>query len=181
MWDKLRRTSRAEGTKQDAKTPSASTVDSAERLVDVGVDTDDDAALRQGTYEAWAERLRTHKQDKLADVIGGTDAVGADSRSCSDPDEPTPEADNWSPESLQHGGPDLALLQPNEMTNQELLASLGLSVATTDKEIQRTYRRLVMEHHPDRWQNADDATRQQHEERLLHVTALYNELRSRGR
>ncbi len=179
VWEKLRRTTRSDHRDQDQADSDAADVDSAERLVDVGIQSDDDA-LRQDTYEAWAQRLRTHKQDKLADVDGSEDLAGGSAPEAEPHSEPE-QANNWGPETLAAGGPDLALLQPNEMTNQELLASLGLSIAVTDKEIQRTYRRLVMEHHPDRWQSADEPIRREHEEKLLHVTALYNELRSRGR
>ena len=170
MWEKLRRAGRAGDSESDVRRKPAPHTDVGERLHDLGVGPDDDA-LRQDTYEAWAQRLRTHKQDKLANVGPAPDAS-------SDADT---GSDYWSADSLKNGDPDLALRKPDEMTNQELLAALGLSISVTDKEVQRTYRRLVMEHHPDRWQDADPSTRQMHEEQLLHVTALYNELRSRGR
>lgn len=179
MWEKLRRTGRPERDGDESEERDAAVIEASERLIDVGVSAGDDATVRQETYEAWAERLKTHKQAKLADLDEAD--LGTAEAESGTPDEEADPVDNWSPEGLQHGDPDLALLQPNEMTNQELLASLGLSIAATDKEIQRTFRRLVMEHHPDRWQDADSSTRQEHEERLLHVTALYNELRSRGR
>ncbi len=180
MREKRWRATRSKDQDRDEADTGALDLGPVERLVGAGIRSDDEKSVRQDAYEAWAQRLRTHKEDKLADIGGSENLRGRSTAEAESHAEPE-QADNWRPAMPVAGGPDLALLQPNEMTNQELLASLGLSAAATDKEIQRTYRRLVMEHHPDRWQIADESTRQDHEDKLLRVTALRNELHSRGR
>ena len=54
----------------------------------------------------------------------------------------------------------------------------GLEPGATQDEIALAYRGLAKVHHPDRWAEADDATRHHHSEEMLRVNAAYRALRT---
>lgn len=58
----------------------------------------------------------------------------------------------------------------------ELLTLLGLSGNPTRTELTAAYRKLVAQHHPDRFHNATDAARSEAAARFIEITRAYEEL-----
>ena len=61
-----------------------------------------------------------------------------------------------------------------------LLGELGLPAEATSDDIALAYRQLAKLHHPDRWAEADEATRQRNAEEMMRVNAVYRALRISG-
>jgi hypothetical protein len=126
---------------------------------------------REAAYAAWAERMRSHKKQKLAGI---------------EPEQPEEEASAkpplspyWDSSTLfapsEYERPD----DPTLMETKELLAILEVSPEVTDDELTKAFRRLAKEHHPDRWHDADPAVRAAHEDRMALITEVHRELRRR--
>ena len=62
----------------------------------------------------------------------------------------------------------------------ELLAVLGLPGTATDDDVHRQYRTLAKEHHPDRFPDADESTREWHAEQMHRINAAYRALQDVG-
>jgi hypothetical protein len=143
-----------------------------ERAPDAGTGaaSGDDGVDRQAAYAAWADRMRSHKKDKLAGIVP-------------DPDEPEPSKATVSPHwdsstlfvSIQDEGPPAPAL----MGTRELLAVLALEEGATEREVQSAFRRLAKEHHPDRWHDAPPEERAGHEVRMSLIVEVHAELRRR--
>jgi len=117
-------------------------------------------------YSAWAERLRDKRARNQASILGapvnGNDSVGY-----------------WSSESVLSGDDpvDDPGIVPDQMRKGRLLLELGLSDGATADQASAAYRGLAKVHHPDRWVEADAATRAEHAEEMLRVNAVYQALR----
>ncbi len=119
-------------------------------------------------YSAWADRMRDKRRRDQA-RIRGTES----------------EATSWSHwnadtvmgRSGEHEVVDLTVGLPASEQAQRL-GVLGLEPGATQDEIALAYRSLAKVHHPDRWAEADEATRQYHSEEMLRVNAAYRALRS---
>ena len=88
----------------------------------------------------------------------------------------------WS--SDQVGGGDDPTEEPGVVADpsrrSRLLGELGLPHDATTQDVAGAYRRLAKQHHPDRWAEADDATRQLNAEEMMRVNAVYRALRLSG-
>lgn len=117
-------------------------------------------------YSAWAGRLHDKSVRDHATILG-------------EPVDPNPPTGYWSSESVLSGD-DLisdAGIVPEQMRRNRLLFELGLTPGASAAEVSRAYRALAKVHHPDRWVEADEATRAHHAEKILHVNAVYQALR----
>ncbi len=129
---------------------------------------------RQAAYAAWAERMKTHKQEKLASVV----------------EEPTSAAVGsaegpsvyWDSEMLFGEARRVATGDdPRLMADADLLEVLGLHKAATEREIQVAYRQAAKLHHPDRWVEAEAGVQEEHAEQMTRITTAYQALKDRGR
>jgi DnaJ-domain-containing protein 1 len=115
--------------------------------------------------------MRSHKQEKLA---------GIEPDATSGADASTPGA-YWDSNTLFEESRRLEESRdPTVMGERELLAEFGLSESASKVQVQAAYRRLAKEHHPDRWVDADESVQEQHAQRMLEITAVYQALRARG-
>jgi hypothetical protein len=125
------------------------------------------ATNRQAAYAAWADRMRSHKRDKLADIT------------------PEPGAKTTSPywdSSTLFAQPDPdAKPAADLLATDELLGVLGLAPGADTAEVQAAFRRLAKEHHPDRWHNAEPEIRAEHEAHMALIVEAHRELRRRMR
>lgn len=78
------------------------------------------------------------------------------------------------PKEADRGGAAVPLYERRPAA--ELLAVLGLSGSPSRQELTAAYRRLVAQHHPDRFHNAADATRGEAAARFIEITRAYEEL-----
>ena len=118
---------------------------------------------------AWAERMRQKRQRDQAAILG----------------DAAPKATStgyWS--SAHVSGGDDPTDEPGVVHDParrvRLLGQLGLSGEAGSDEIALAYRRLAKQHHPDRWAEADEATRQRNAEEMMRVNAVYRALRVSG-
>ena len=72
------------------------------------------------------------------------------------------------------GGAPLFVRQPRE--REELLALLGITGPATRREITAAYRRLVAQHHPDKFHAATAAEQSSAAQRFIEITRAYEEL-----
>jgi hypothetical protein len=131
------------------------------------IDDFDETGEKRAEYADWAERMRAKREEKVDRV-----------RQLQDDADPVAGATYWSAEAvyaetrrLEGDRLDVAL------TRTELLATLGLAPPADDAEIVAAYRQLAKAHHPDRFPDADDATRAYHVDRMQQITAAYKVLR----
>lgn len=126
----------------------------------------DGAGDKRAEYAEWVERMkvkRIEKVDRIRDLSGRDDGD----------DEPT----YWSAEAVWEesrrleGEGDSVVV-----TRQELLAVLGLSGEATHADVVAMYRRKAKEHHPDRFPDADEATRALHIDQMQRISAAYRAL-----
>ena len=119
-------------------------------------------------YSAWADRLREKRQRDQAHVRG-VDA--ADPRP-----SPLERSHRHRSAGPARGGRPVLAPAPGEADRQ--LGVLGLEPGASAEEVNLAYRRLAKVHHPDRWAEADAATRRHHSEEMLRVNAAYRALRT---
>ncbi len=118
---------------------------------------------------AWADRMR-QKRQRDQDEILGHDAPKATS------------ASYWSSDHVSGGDDptDEPGVVADPSRRSRLLGELGLPGEATSEDIALAYRRLAKQHHPDRWAEADEATRHRNAEEMMRVNAVYRALRISG-
>ncbi len=135
-------------------------------------DTDLAATPAGERYSAWADRMRDKRRRDQARIRGTEASAASDNANSS----------NWHAGTVigrsgEHEVVDFSVgLPASEQARR--LGVLGLDPGATQDEIALAYRRLAKVHHPDRWAEADDATRQHHSEEMLRVNAAYRALRT---
>jgi hypothetical protein len=80
------------------------------------------------------------------------------------------------PRTADRGGGGAPLFARPQRANAELLAILGVTAAATRQEISAAYRRLVAQHHPDRFHGAPAEERDAAAKRFIELTRAYEEL-----
>lgn len=148
------------------------------RLTDVAgsddpvVATDDEAdPARQAAYAAWADRMKSHKKDKLADIPPDVDPDQEVSRAA--------PSVYWDASNLFQPAPEEVRADPSMMETRQLLGILEVTDGSDERELQLAYRRLAKEHHPDRWQAASPEEQAEHQERMALISEAYSEIRRR--
>lgn len=58
--------------------------------------------------------------------------------------------------------------------NNKELKTLGLNNNATLEEIKKKYKELCFEHHPDKYENSDETTKNYHNERMKEINEAYN-------
>jgi hypothetical protein len=171
LWQRLRR-ERREASDDESDEPDASARSTERDVVDAlrhlnrSTDGDGDEGPgtdRQAAYAEWAERMKQKRAEKQATIRG----------------EPTEReaATYWSSDALFEESKRLESdLAKAVQTRTELLAVLGLPPTADADEVQRQYRRLAKEHHPDRYPNADQVVREHHAEQMHRINAAYRAL-----
>jgi hypothetical protein len=175
LWQRLRRERREAGDDEsdESDEPDASTRSTERDVVDAlrhlnrSADGDGDGADaatdRQAAYAEWAERMKQKRAEKQATIRG---------------DAAQPQAASyWSSDALFEESKRLEDdLAKAVQTRSELLAVLGLPPTADADEVQRQYRRLAKEHHPDRYPEADPEIRDHHAEQMHRINAAYRAL-----
>jgi transposase len=80
------------------------------------------------------------------------------------------------PRSADRGGGGAPLFERARRARPELLGLLGLSGEVTRQDISAAYRRLVAQHHPDRFHAASEGERNAAATRFIELTNAYEEL-----
>lgn len=80
------------------------------------------------------------------------------------------------PRSADRGGGGAPLFARPQRANAELLGILGLTGTATRQDIAAAYRRLVAQHHPDRFHGAPAEEREAAATRFIELTRAYEEL-----
>jgi len=80
------------------------------------------------------------------------------------------------PRHADRAGGGAPLFQREPRKRDELLAILGLEGTPTRPELTAAYRRLVAQHHPDKFHTANDDARAQAAARFIEITRAYEEL-----
>jgi hypothetical protein len=137
---------------------------------------DDDVALlldgsstvdRQVQYREWVARMQA-KREAARRRIRGQNA-----------EEPAPSY--WRTEDLYRDSERVAgeemRHRPDPTAVAEMLAVLRLPGGASARDIERAYRALAKEHHPDYHVDDDEATRAYHAEQMRRVNEAYARLR----
>jgi hypothetical protein len=133
---------------------------------------EDDSPDRQAAYAAWADRMRSHKKDKLADIT-------AEQAAAAEAETRTPISPYWDSSTLFAPPESENPTDPALMETSALLAILEVSGEVSDEELTAAFRKLAKVHHPDRWHDAAAEVRLEHEERMALITEAHRELRRR--
>jgi DnaJ-domain-containing protein 1 len=80
------------------------------------------------------------------------------------------------PRSADRSGGGAPLYQRTPRDREALLLVLGVGANATRQEISSAYRRLVSQHHPDRFHGAPTEAQQQAAARFIEITRAYEEL-----
>jgi hypothetical protein len=80
------------------------------------------------------------------------------------------------PRSADRGGSETPLFARAKRARPELLAILGVSAEATRQEISAAYRKLVAQHHPDRFHRAPVEEQHAAAARFIELTRAYEEL-----
>lgn len=80
------------------------------------------------------------------------------------------------PRGADRGGGGAPLFTRDQRARPELLGILGLSGEATRQQISAAYRKLVAQHHPDRFHAASDEARNAAAARFIELTRAYEEL-----
>lgn len=80
------------------------------------------------------------------------------------------------PRSADRGGGGAPLFARNTRSREELLRVLGVSETATRQELSAAYRRLVSQHHPDRFHGSPAAEQSEAAARFIEITRAYEEL-----
>jgi hypothetical protein len=160
------------GTEEGDPAPRAPGADGRVSTVGTSGAQAEPGADRQAAYAAWADRMRSHKQDKLADIRAAQQQADAA--------QEAPGSPYWDVSNLFAGPDPDAPSDPRLMETSQLLEILEVGVDASPPEIQAAYRRLVKEHHPDRWIDAAPEVRDEHETRMALISEAHRELRRRS-
>jgi hypothetical protein len=128
--------------------------------------------VKVAKVNAWAERLRAKSAQSKARIAEAqqdpstrkanepsywsTDALFAESKRIEEDHQTRPSSDS-------HRG--------------ELLSILGLGAEASANDAQQAFKKLVKEHHPDRWMHADPVLRERHADRMRQVNSAWQALR----
>lgn len=85
-------------------------------------------------------------------------------------------AKDGRPRSADRGGGGAPLFERSQRARPELLAILGLSGDVTRPELSAAYRKLVAQHHPDRFHASSEEERTAAAGRFIELTRAYEEL-----
>lgn len=80
------------------------------------------------------------------------------------------------PKEADRGGAGAPLYERAQRPAPELLRVLGLTGTPTRQELTAAYRRLVAQHHPDRFHNHPEGARNEAAGRFIEITRAYEEL-----
>jgi DnaJ-domain-containing protein 1 len=80
------------------------------------------------------------------------------------------------PRSADRGGSDTPLFARVQRARPELLGILGVGAEATRQEISAAYRKLVAQHHPDRFHGAPVDEQRAAAARFIELTRAYEEL-----
>jgi hypothetical protein len=120
---------------------------------------------RAEQYKDWVDRMRQKRKSNQQRIRGSDDQ----------------EAPSyWRAEDVFREGRHRASTDARTRSDAErddLLAILGLSGNPPLRQIEIAFRRLAMEHHPDRHVDADEHTRAHHLEQMRRINEAYAELR----
>jgi len=132
----------------------------------------EDEAAKAARYNDWAERMRDKRTRNRAQAQEIQDRANGVTR------DPT----YWNSEALfeESRRVDSEELheRPNPWQVTELLAVLDLREGASPSEIGDAYRRLAKTHHPDRFVEADERTREYHEQKMREVIDAYRTLKT---
>jgi DnaJ-domain-containing protein 1 len=149
----------------------------APRLSDLGTEPamtpEEEAEIeraRAEQYQAWMDRMRQKREQTRRMAAGEADPPEATSRTY------------WTTDALYAESKRVeeneAAIRPNPWKTRELLAVLDLREGATLDEVGDAYRKLAKLHHPDRFVQADEATREFHADRMRRINAAYRSLRT---
>jgi DnaJ-domain-containing protein 1 len=127
-------------------------------------------AARVEQYQAWMDRMRQKREQARRMASGEPVAAEATSRTYWTTD--AVYAESKRVEEAE------AATRPNPWKTRELLAVLDLREGATLDEVGLAYRRLAKQHHPDRYADADEATKEFHADRMRRINAAYRSLRT---
>jgi hypothetical protein len=85
-------------------------------------------------------------------------------------------AKDGRPKEADRGGASGPLYERPQRPAAELLRTLGLSGAPSRQELTAAYRKLVAQHHPDRFHNQSESARREAAGRFIEITRAYEEL-----
>jgi len=85
-------------------------------------------------------------------------------------------AQDGRPKSADRGGGGAPLFERSRRLRPELLAMFGVSADATRTEVGAAYRKLVAQHHPDRFHGASSAEQEAAATRFIELTRAYEEL-----
>jgi len=134
---------------------------------------EDDGGSREAQYQAWAERMQTKRAANKARI--------ADDVRTSAGEPSQAKASYWTTDALFADAKldtELSTTRPDPRVVAEMLAVLDLREGADPDQLTAAYRRLAKLHHPDRFLDADEATRTFHEDRMLAVNRAYAHLKS---
>lgn len=127
---------------------------------------------REAAYAEWAERMRAKREDRKRRIR----EVSAEPE---DDEPPSGPSEYWTTDYLfaesrrledEHGR---AIV-----TRTDLLRVLELPSDADDATVHRQYRRLAKQHHPDRFPDADEVTKQAHAEEMHRIATAYQALQN---
>jgi DnaJ-domain-containing protein 1 len=122
-------------------------------------------ADRAAEYSAWAERLREKRETAKRRISG------------SEPQQQSYwEADHVFRESARVAEEELAT-RPDPLILTGKLGVLGLDDSASAADIERAYRRLAKQHHPDFHHDADEMTRTYHADQMRQINEAYRALK----
>jgi DnaJ-domain-containing protein 1 len=132
----------------------------------------EDEAAKAARYNDWAERMRDKRTRNQAQAREIQDRAAGITR------DPT----YWNSDALfeesRRVDQEELLERPNPWRVTELLAVLDLRDGASATEIGDAYRRLAKTHHPDRFIEADENTREFHEQKMREVIDAYRALKT---
>lgn len=120
---------------------------------------------RAAEYSAWADRLREKREATKRRMNGEEVEVGT----------------YWSAEHVFRESERVAeaelATRPDPLVLTGKLSVLGLDGSASTDDIERAYRRLAKQHHPDFHHDADEQTRAYHTEQMRQVNEAYHALK----
>jgi DnaJ-class molecular chaperone len=124
------------------------------------------SAARADDYEAWAARLQDKRTTAKQKYVGATPDVE--------------HLTYWDSEHVFSESERLTADDRGTTKGVDLApayAALGLDPAASSKDVERAFRQLAKEHHPDRHVAADEAAREFHLTRMRRINDAYAQLR----